>query len=151
MKLPMKQNVFSVNPSVKLVPTPLIIVTLVPQTEETKSQNAHAHMDNMLMKKMFAKIVITHAKLVKEHLTAVLNVVILLEYQSQNVNVHQAIMMLDMQLVKHVYQNVTNVLFLTTNVQYVMNQESYHQNQIAHAQMDNTNSNITVMIVILNV
>lgn len=75
----------------------------------------------------------------------------ILDLASQIVHVLQDIMMIVVQFVQNAYQNVTNVQVLTTTVVYVILQESLNQNQIAHAQMDNTNSNITVMIVMSNV
>lgn len=50
----------------------------------------------------------------------------------------------------NVYQNVMHVT-LDTTVPNVMNQESLDQNVTAHAPMDNSNLNITAMIVISNV
>jgi len=52
--------------------------------------------------------------------------------------------------VNNVYQNVMHVT-LDTTVPNVMNQESLDQNVTAHAPMDNSNLNITAMIVISNV
>lgn len=79
------------------------------------------------------------------------HVLMIPDLASQIVHVLQDIMMMVVQFVQNAYQNVTNVQVLTTTVVYVILQESLNQNQIAHAQMDNTNSNITVRIVMFNV
>jgi len=109
LKLTKKKSAKNVKASVQLVPVPLIIVTLVPKKEETKSPNAHAHTDNTLMEKTLAKIVTINVKNVLDLLTTVFHVVMYKEEKHQTVNVILDGMMMEIHLVLNVYQNVTNV------------------------------------------
>lgn len=103
------------------------------------------------MEKKYAEIVITNAVNVKVVHQPVPNVLMILTDQtSPIVNVKTDGMIVELLLVDNVYQNVTNVTPLTT-VLNVMKQELQDQKEIAHALMDNSNTNITVTIVKSNV
>jgi hypothetical protein len=135
---------------VKLAQPLPIIVILVLLEDLIKSQNVHAHLINTKMEKRTVLNVTINAKNVKDLLIIVQLVLMTTDQISQIVNVKLDGMILELPLVDNVYQNVTNVTQVTT-VQFVTKQELKDQKETAHAQMDNTNSNITVMIVKSNV
>jgi len=149
LKLLVKSNVKNVKTSVKHVqPLPTNVMNVLKE-ELILLQNAHAHPDNGKIQKKFAKIVIINVKNVKVQLIPVPNVPMQTD-NTPSVIVPLDGMTLELKLVDNVYQNVPNVIQDTT-VLFVLKKESKDQKEIAHAQMDNTNSNITVMIVTSNV